>query len=230
MENNKEFKKVMKELVRTNYATLDNSKLKVIMDHFYGPFYSYSSSTDSIHYLKPNVVAIFSSTGTGVEIIQGTSRLRDISREFPTFLKFIMGKYYKTLEHNEKAAYLIKDMTPLANYNRIRRLIKDFTTWVKETHKFASEVSDEFYIKFMCDLSDHSLLGDAYAKAVFQRNEKYHDQLKYKCIPSDMEYYEMIIKIFQRHTWNDQLTSRMFEKAIKNLLKEAKKREAWWLE
>lgn len=218
---NDEFRKVMRELVKSNYSTLDSRKLKTIIDHFYGEgektryqgVYKYNNGY-LIHYpgaedakpYNPNI---------HITDFYGNWSLRFEYHNLPDFIMYIIVKWKRITREDLKISTYNLTGSSIVNYPTVEETVSHFLIWAKDTHRFYSDnATDDQFAGFLNVLRASSTLGIVYTNAVINWNGGVEKAIEYKQIPSSQLFYHILRLTISRNEYDDEETIEKWRRAI----------------
>jgi len=217
---NNEFRKVMRELVKSNYSTLDSRKLKTIIDHFYGEgdktrysgLYEYDNGY-FIHYPgsddgNPHNPYIY------ITDLDRTMSMRFETHNLPDFITFVIRKWRKSSANFPKVPVYRITGSSVVNYPTVEETVSHFLIWVKDTHRFFANGTDEEFIAFLNMISKSCQLGNVYFKTVLNWNGGLNNMVEYKQIPSSRLFYTILNLTIDRTVYDDDEVAEKWRRAI----------------
>lgn len=213
------FANTIKELVNTNYASLDAAKMKVIVGHFYGAAVALECDGEFqydngyiIHYPGKDDSNPYN------PYVWITDEDRLINKSFyfhnlPAFIYYAIRKWRKEDKPMKWETYNLTS-SHVTNFDTVEETVSKFLEWVKTTHQFLQGSSEELFKQFFTDLGKSSILGEAYVKACIEYNGDPIKMAEYKQIPSSKVFYSVLKKILNRREWDNEKEISRWRKAI----------------
>ena len=213
------FKETIKELVVTNYASLDMNKMKVIVGHFYGPAVALECE-EEFRYGNGSIVhysgAEDSNPYNPYIWITDEDRLRTQSfyyHNLPPFIYYTIRKWRRgEVVMKWNTYYLTSNY--ITDFDTVEETVSKFLEWAKTTHTFLQSSSEELFSDFLTDLGKSSILGEAYVKACIHQNGDPYRMMEYKQILSSKLFYSVLKKILNRREWDKEKEISRWRKAI----------------
>ena len=213
------FKETIKELVNTNYASLDSNKMKVIVGHFYGPATPLECEGE-FQYDNGYIVQYPGANDRNPynPYIWIADDNRIWARSFyyhnlPPFIYYAIRKWRRCKVSTKCKTYNLTSNN-VANFDTVEETVSKFLEWAKTTHTYLQNSYDELFRYFFTDLGKSSILGEAYVKACIQWNGNPYNMEEYKQIPSSEVFYSVLKKILNRREWDNEEEISRWRKAI----------------
>lgn len=222
-----ELKNVIRELVKTNFASLDAESMKVILNAIYGKpthggIFSSTYEYDYDHVVRNIIFNGFVLKGsdpkfTVDEIDYGKMTSKQYIYKSIPFASYLIKKYEKSkkLKIPKTSVFNLSPMDFRPHLDSVEETVNDFIKWAKQTHQFmSSNCTNEQFENFLAKLYSSSVLGEVYVDAVIEWNRGRQDAIIHKNIPSSEVFYSVLKRILNKKEWDDEEEINRWKKAI----------------